>query len=393
MAITVNSSPDTHRPAYNQMLFNISSNNTAQPNFFFIADVYVKVGTDVLAARLLFPKQLGSTSITIDISGVIKNYLSYQVFVASSVIPDNLGQLDYYVQFGEAYDVANVLTFYPNLTRNPTGSSYKYGYNLVFGFEDMLNGIFPNVMQSYRADNFGILTYETETQQVEQGDKILWSYFDPSGIVRKITISKGEEYSETIAPTSGKFKYNIEPHILLAVWFPAPNLYETGDYTIYLKDQFDNILHTKLLEVKEPCSKYETFRLHWLNTLGGWDSYNFNKVNSQSVSIDRKQYKKVMPMPYVIKDRLVTTYNTMVTDNITINSDWVSDERAAWFENLFTSPVVFLERQDPSELNPVIVAINVVETSYEKKKFSNGRTLHNVTLTFNYSYDRYTQSL
>jgi hypothetical protein len=32
---------------------------------------------------------------------------------------------------------------------------------------------------------------------------VLWSYFDPSGITRKITILKGEEYSEVITPTSG----------------------------------------------------------------------------------------------------------------------------------------------------------------------------------------------
>jgi hypothetical protein len=388
MAITINSSTNTHSAAYNQMLFNISSNNTAQPNFYFVADVYVRVsGVDVLAARLLYPKQLGSTSVTIDISDVIKNYVTYQFGFGSSVTPDLNGQIDYFVQFGEAYDVGIALTFYTNLARNPS-SNYKYAYNLVFGFEDAIG----DVMNEYRTDNFGFLTYETETQQVEQGDKVLWSYFDPSGITRKITILKGEEYSEVITPTSGKFKYNVVPTILMSVFFPAPNLYETGEYTIQLKDQFDQVLCTKLLNVNTPCGKYETFRLHWFNTLGGWDSYNFTKVDTQSINIDRKSFKKIQSMPYAVSDRLVTPYNTRITDEITINSDWVSDDVAEWIENLFTSPVVFLERQNPTELTPVMIAINVTNSSYEKRKFSNGRQLHNVTLTFNYSYDRYTQS-
>jgi hypothetical protein len=178
----------------------------------------------------------------------------------------------------------------------------------------------------------------------------------------------------------------------MAVFFPHANLYETGEYTIQLKDQFDQVLCTKLLNVNTPCGKYETFRLHWFNTLGGWDSYNFTKVDTQSINIDRKSFKKIQSMPYAVSDRLVTPYNTRITDEITINSDWVSDDVAEWIENLFTSPVVFLERQNPTELTPVMIAINVTNSSYEKRKFSNGRQLHNVTLTFNYSYDRYTQS-
>jgi len=88
----------------------------------------------------------------------------------------------------------------------------------------------------------------------------------------------------------------------------------------------------------------------------------------------------------------MTIYNTRIVDEVTINSDWVSDEMAVWFENLFTSPLVFLERQTPTSLTPDMVAINITNSSYEKRKYSNGRQLHNITLSFNYTYDRYTQS-
>jgi hypothetical protein len=387
MAITVASSPNDNQPAYNQVLFDISSSNTSQPNFNFVVDVYVKQTSDVLAARLLYPKQPSSTSVKIDISNILKTYVTHTFDFTSSFYPDSNGQLDYFVQFGEAYDVSGTLTIYPNLTRNPS-SNYKRVYNSIFDFEDFS----ANVLNSYRMDNFGFLTTIPEAIKVEQGDKILLSYYDPSGITKKIKTEKGTSFTDTFTLTSGKFKYNIIPSTYMYASYPATNLYQTGDYKISILDNSNNSLGFINIEVSEPCGKYETYRLHWFNKLGGWDSYNFTKVSVQNESIEKSMYKKALNMPYNTSDRLMTIYNTRIVDEVTINSDWVSDEMAVWFENLFTSPLVFLERQTPTSLTPDMVAINITNSSYEKRKYSNGRQLHNITLSFNYTYDRYTQS-
>ncbi len=83
MSITVNSEPAEHGAGYNQLVFDVTSTQTAQPNFNFVIDVYVG---GVRVNRQLYPKQPASSSLKVDVSPVVRNYLSADFLNASSTL-------------------------------------------------------------------------------------------------------------------------------------------------------------------------------------------------------------------------------------------------------------------------------------------------------------------
>jgi hypothetical protein len=182
---------------------------------------------------------------------------------------------------------------------------------------------------------------------------------------------------------SGEFLYNVNAKNCLD--FIGVNT--IGTHTITLANSFVAPVKTITIEIVAACSKFDTIRLHWLNNLGGWDSYNFTKQSLKSMDIDRKQFKKMQSINYSKSDRLKTNYNTTITDKLQINSDWISDEMADWFQGLLTSPIVYLERGADN-----FIAVNITNSNYLIQQYLNARKLHNLQLDIEYSYNRYTQS-
>lgn len=381
MAITINSAANSKAPAYNQLVYDISSNNTGNPNFNFVVDIYVGGN---LITRQLYPKQPSGSSVKVDVSPIVQNYVSYDLPQTSSGVLAN-HQANYYVQFGEAYDVSGVLTIYPDLTRHPNVSGTQAAFNSVFDFEEFT----PNIMADYNASGFGFLTTIPETITINPDDKLMLAFYDPNIVVNNIRITNGTSVDDSLAGLgSTNFYRRFDFSLLAEVGFS----WSLGDYTYQFRNVSNAVLASGVIRVENYCSKYPKFRLHWLNKLGGWDSYNFGKVSQESISVDSREFKAYQTLGYNTSDRLITRYNTMVKDTITIQTDWISDNMADWFKGLFESPIVLLERPTTGT-NYDMVAINIVERDYQVRKFANGRQLNNIQVSFQYSYDRYRQSL
>jgi histidinol-phosphate/aromatic aminotransferase/cobyric acid decarboxylase-like protein len=125
-----------------------------------------------------------------------------------------------------------------------------------------------------------------------------------------------------------------------------------------------------------------------MNKLGGWDSFNFIKNSQRAIDIERKQFKAPLEIGYAKSDRLKQNYNTTITDVININSDWVSDEVSELLEELATSPLIYLERSATN-----FIAVNIVNNSYDVRKYMTDRKLFNVSFDIEYTYNRYRQTL
>ena len=128
--------------------------------------------------------------------------------------------------------------------------------------------------------------------------------------------------------------------------------------------------------------------MHWINKLGGWDSFNFIKNSQRAIDIERKQFKAPLEIGYAKSDRLKQNYNTTITDVINISSDWVSDEVSELLEELATSPLIYLERSATN-----FIAVNIVNNSYDVRKYMTDRKLFNVSFDIEYTYNRYRQTL
>jgi hypothetical protein len=131
------------------------------------------------------------------------------------------------------------------------------------------------------------------------------------------------------------------------------------------------------------CTKYEPIRLHWLNRLGGYDSFNFNYKSEVKTGVKRANYVQQHHTftgdgwEYSKASRGTTRYDTQSTKEIQINTGYLSDAESLWMEDLFTSPVVY------QELNNKLIAISIDGKSIDRQTSLNDKL---VQYTFDLEY-------
>ena len=390
MAITLITTPNAFMAAYNQVPYTVSSNNTAQPNFNFIVDVNQTSGTNNPLARLKYPVQPSSAQLTFDIGSVLKNYVSYDFNNITGEVGTNYNsRLKYYVEFRELYDVSGIPTLTGVLATNPTGQSasiFKFAGNGIFDFEDFT----PTAYRNLDVSGFGYLS-NSGTERINTNEERFLYWFDPLRLVTSIRYidSLGINIETvSISLTALEHLFNIKAGKFAQDLIIAGDGVLTNKYTIQLLGVTNNVLATKTFNLNTECSQYPTVRLHWMNKLGGFDAFNFNKNTINAMEIERKQFKAPLPIGYSTQDRLKTNYNTTINDKISINSDWITEAESTLLEELATSPVIYLERSATD-----FVAVNITNSSYEIKTFLTDRRMFNVTFDIEYTYSRYRQSL
>jgi len=395
MAITILSNPSSFMAAHNQVPYTVSSNMTGQPNFNFIIDINQTSGTNNPLARLKYPVQPSSAQITFDIGNVLKNYVSYDFNNVSAVFaPNTNSRLKYYVEFRELYDVWDGTQWIPTLqsisARHPTtpsSTSFNLATNTIFDFEDYSSA----AMVGKSVSNIGFLSNGNSlSENIKSTEERFLYWFDPSRVVKTVryVATGGGTQDVSITLTSNEYLFctragKYAQDVLLAADLEITNLYK-----VQLLDGSGNVIATKTFNLNTECSIYGTTRLHWLNKLGGFDSFNFIRNSTKTEDIERKQFKAPLSIGYTKQDRLKTNYNTTINDKINIQSDWISEQQSTLFEELVSSPIIYLERNPTS-----FVAVNIINTNYEFKNYLNNRKLFNLSLDIEYTYSRYRQSL
>jgi hypothetical protein len=150
-------------------------------------------------------------------------------------------------------------------------------------------------------------------------------------------------------------------------------------------------LNVPLSETKEyelqSCSKYDNVRLMFLNRLGAFDYFNFNKVSRSTQNTERTTFKKNLPITYYYGttpyDRETTVLNSLVNKTVTVNSDWVDDDTSTWLEELWSSPEVY-EKQLDAFGNIIWTPVVITTSSQEVKKRINDQ-IYNYTLEYTYA--------
>jgi hypothetical protein len=375
--------------AHNFIPYTISSDNTSQPNFNFVIDVNETGGASNPLARLIYPKQPSVNTLTFDVGSVLKNYVSYDALnVSATVIAANTNsRVNYYCEFRELYDVSGIPTLSNVLVSDPTTPSstvYNVASNAVFDFEDYSALAYANCNVS----GFGFLNATlTENEEIDLDQYRVLTFLDPNRVVTNVKVTANGIGPTTIPVTltSNNFLFNINAGKFL---FDTAGAITTPSTIVVQVLAGSTVLGTKTYQSPTSCSQYETVRLHWLNKLGGFEAYNFNKSSKKSENINRKQFKAPLQIGYSKSERLKTNYNTTIEDSIQVNSDWISDELAEYFEQLMTSPVIYLERSATD-----LIAVNITNTNYQTKKFMDNRQMFNISFDIEYTYNRYRQTL
>lgn len=395
--ITIIESPNNWQNLYNEIVIGVSGSNSTQPNYQFLCDVNVS-GQSNPVTRLTIPKQPLVGTVKINIADVVKNYVTYDFgsFNTVDLVACNNSQLRYWIELGEIYDnVSGVPTIYANQAQYGTSGSPKLGSNAIFDFLDWSKTAF-STGKLLKASNQVSLNDNSYREKIRAGQQRFLTFF--TNDVNELFITDIQFYDRqgvsvysdsysSYTGTSGIVSINLG-HAFIDFIGASSYLAQSAYYTIDLRNASDEIVFSKTFDIDNSCNKYEVYRLHWLNSMGGFDAFNFNMVSTERDEIDTKQFKKVQALGYAKTDRLKTKYYTKFSESINLNSDLLTDAEYAALEQLVLSPVVMLEVNSTT-----YVPVNVVADNYVKRKYEQNREIPTMNLTIEYSFDNYRQSL
>jgi hypothetical protein len=131
------------------------------------------------------------------------------------------------------------------------------------------------------------------------------------------------------------------------------------------------------MRVTLSCTQYDVIPLHFLNSVGGYETFHFSLVNRQTRAIEKKSFQRLQ---YEYESAttamdMVDAYGRLYGGTIPfstqqkvtykLTSDWVNFTDYNWLKEMIASPEVYLER------NNQFMPINITTTNWtEKKRFA-----------------------
>jgi len=372
MSLTIQATPGTNFSAQGDLIYTVYGSNYAQPNYKYIADVYIGANKVATIKRVPYPdNHIG----VFNIGDIVRSYVN-SVFnpVANQLKAQELGDgewhADVQMKFGEEYGA----TEYPNLTIDSVRTYFNHYNGRMFGQLTILDGVYvdgvistrpaQNTVMSGAAYNF--LPYFAESA-------------GSSSMVIELFAGSVSQGSSIVpfTPTAANnlILFNLSPGIVGA---NAATTHYTVTITGGVEYRFDIICE----------AVYTNYTVHFLNKFGGFESRNFTKVSRKTVAITKTDFGK---LPYSIDvsgnvsyynangvyNETRSTYASQYMEKMTLNTDIVTDEEYQWLGELFISPSVYIE------LNGYFIPVAITSNNYEYKKRVNDK-LTNITMDIEY---------
>lgn len=382
MAITINSVPAAFASLHDDAWFVVSSDNATQDNFKYVFDAYV---SGELTSRVkMVPAASAEGSYGVYNSApIIRNYMgNYFKPVEGSVLQHSSDEIkvQYDIRFGE--EVSGVLT--TNLASG-TYSGYNYYSPLFFDGILLLGGGDGDLLLSDQYDNLLISNYaddwltERKIDDIELifGKRLFISFLANEIAGGKIEVQKIDGNGDLgTGATGGDITFTGEF-----------NLFEFGQSSIndYLGSEFitENdygykvrLLHDGIasnwIVIRHVCyDRSNPINVHFLNRLGGWDTFGFNLINKRRTEFIRRSFRRLqyqLSGDQMSNNDIYNRYNegtinfsTEHRDGYRLISDYVREEDYTWLAQLVASPLVYLE------VRGAYFPITIVENNYEYK--------------------------
>lgn len=331
MAITINSTPEVYASMHDALYFVASSTNTSQSDFKYVFDIRIN---NVLISRLkVFPDVSGKG--ILNASQIVRSYWSsyFKPNATQSIwaYTGNDFSVEYVVQFGEEYGGVT----YTNLA-NGTYKAYNFG-----------QVAFREYATSYLAGYINkLLTNRDKLQLTHNGtEKLYASYFKDASGSMTLTVNNG------VTSQTGS-SISLQTFTLFDLSPAAINSYLGSNFVTSFQD-YSVTIGSQQVSVKRVCTKYDSVALHFLNELGGYDSFHFRLVNKQSRDVERKKYDAKLwelsgndMMRYDSYKRMnggVRPYIVNQAIKYKLTSDYINETDWQWLRELMTSPEVYLE--------------------------------------------------
>ena len=276
------------------------------------------------------------------------------------------------------------------LTKSPTPPLIipkKDTFNGVLDFYDEILWDEDNYIMASTASRF--LSNVPDVWQVLETDFMFINAYQRSAAIQKIVFENdagdvfeiNNAFNTPVVDINRFLQIGVGPAQIL------PQLGPSSFYRFHLEAaDGTKISETKTIKIKKECSKFEKIPLIFLDKLGSFIPYTFTMLNRERKRIERTNYQQFygryapaeQDWTYRSFDRGKKSLDTVVTEQFTINSNWVDNKTSEFLMTLFESPEVYFIRDG------VAFAINLTVSTVEKKKTINDGVI-NYTLTFELS--------
>lgn len=417
-ATTILQAPKTTAPVYNDIVFVLSNTSVALQNFRYVCDIYVSGVTGY--TRLKADPDPTYSAGVFKVNRVLENYVTKNIDKTTTGFQLNAASyVAYECKFGYEYGPSSGVT----TVLNDSLSGVYWATNMVFDADDRLsyhdqdyfsspsNVRSLSVIHAQATSGTKDLINVPQTEKIRYADDA-WLHFMTSGTVNHMLITardssdaiiKTSQISNPFAPQTnytdrflriacGPNNLNNISAALFTVGSQPVVPTNAYSYVFNVIDNFTNAIVPSIrMFIDNECNRYTIYRIHFLNKLGGYDSFNFKKASRINEEINRTNYNKIhgsvkgaSSYNYVGADRIKTTYNTEIVRKYTVNSDWLNGNEVDFMEQLISSPDVYYDD------GTTLWAINIVSSSFEWKYHINEK-LFNYAIEFEMTFNTYRQ--
>lgn len=131
-------------------------------------------------------------------------------------------------------------------------------------------------------------------------------------------------------------------------------------FTIQAVSGSTNVGESLRFEVK--CAqKYPNVRIKWKNRFGQWDNFNFDMVSRQGFSSTSRTYQPQLgswngtTLDYNSYDSSIQNYISDSSQNLQVNTDWVSEDYNDIFKQLLVSDEIYWIYNDNGDVKPITI--------------------------------------
>jgi len=402
MALTGILEPNDYLPIYNDYMWVVNTTFTPPlpPNYRYVADIYIN--NDFITRTKVFPNPSNYGIFRLD--RICQDYISYDYHprpqINENVYPNPSSIANIYLNFfeeygslstgttifsatsaqtqyrrfyngalsyrGDLYQNYDPTTFNPNLQR---GKKTFIGYEptnyqtQLFSFNPLCGQFMTNGPRSLKMDYNDTYTVniiqtfsggvdEVIVETYDETNNQLGSYAFPNpynvpSLTGSTSLMGNDLLTIGIGPlniNSVQYSFGSAPIIdQSVVYYKVYTRFNDGvsspertseEYTIIMN-------HKKY---------YQKFRFAWLNAVGGFDRFSFEGRNSQT-----KEVINTTEFKTLYGDGTSTNYSynsaefsreiiyQSVQNTYTVNTQFITENEAYWLNELYTSPVVYLE--------------------------------------------------
>lgn len=385
MAITINSVPAPFASLHDDAWFVVSSDNATTDNFKYIFDTYVS--GDLVSRVKIVPAASAENSYGVfNPAPIVRNYMTnYFKPVEGSVLQHSSDEIkvNYNIRFGE--EVSGVLT-----TNEASGtySGYNYYHPLFFDGILLLGGGEGDLLLSDQYDNLLISNYaddwltERNIDRIEliPTKRVFISFLSNEVSGGRIEIQKISESGNIGASVTGDLisfsgEFNLFEFGLSSVndYLGSEYILEE-DYGYKVRLNYDGISSNWLTFVHVCYDRTNPVNVHFLNRLGGWETFGFNLINKRNTEFNRRSYRRAayqLSGDQMTNNDVYNRYNESTVnfsiehrDSYRLISDYIREEDYTWLAQLLASPIVYLEVR--GAYFPIIITDNNFEYRLEK---------------------------